>query len=281
MTDSKDIVKSEGTPAGAMQLGRVLAESGYFEDARQASQAIVKVLAGQELGFGPISSMTGIYIVKGRVTLSANLIAAAIGRSEHYGYSVGELTEERCEITFLRDGEIIGISEFSFEDAKRAGLLHGDNWVKYPRNMLFARALTNGAKWYCPDVMNGELPIQTMEDAGLPEPVEAIEGVVEAEAERPETALPAPARVSAPPEGFEPNWTGFWGEMRRLLGEGCRTQVHAFFDVSDDGGALKDYAERRSGTQGKPLTEVIADMRQEVADAQAGPESEVDEDKDA
>jgi hypothetical protein len=31
----------------------------------------------------------------------------------------------------------------------------GDNWQKYPRNMLFARALTNGARWYCPGVYFG------------------------------------------------------------------------------------------------------------------------------
>jgi hypothetical protein len=41
------------------------------------------------------------------------------------------------------------------EDAKRANLTGKDNWTKYPRNMLFARALSNGQKWYAPDVFNG------------------------------------------------------------------------------------------------------------------------------
>ena len=26
---------------------------------------------------------------------------------------------------------------------------------KFPRNMLFARAISNGARWYCPDLFNG------------------------------------------------------------------------------------------------------------------------------
>ena len=64
-----------------MTLGKMLSQSGYFADAKQAAQAAVKVLAGQELGFGPIASMTGIYIVKGKVTLSANLIGAAIKKA--------------------------------------------------------------------------------------------------------------------------------------------------------------------------------------------------------
>ena len=38
-----------------MTLGKVLAQSGYFADSREAAQAVVKILAGQELGFGPIA----------------------------------------------------------------------------------------------------------------------------------------------------------------------------------------------------------------------------------
>ena len=32
--------------ADTMQLGKVLAESGFFQDSRSASQAVVKVIAG-------------------------------------------------------------------------------------------------------------------------------------------------------------------------------------------------------------------------------------------
>lgn len=146
-----------------MTLGKVLASSGYFSDAKQAGQAVVKVLAGQELGFGPIASMTGIYIVKGRVTLSANLLAAAIKRSGRYSYRVLALTESECSIEFTHKGEILGTSTFTMEDAQRAGL-SGQNWKAYPRNMLFARAISNGAKWYCPDVFGG--PIYTPDELG-------------------------------------------------------------------------------------------------------------------
>ena len=46
------------------RIGKMMAESGYFTDARQAAQAGVKVLAGQEMGFGPFASMTGIYVIQ-------------------------------------------------------------------------------------------------------------------------------------------------------------------------------------------------------------------------
>ncbi len=146
-----------------MTLAAVLTKSGYFQDARDAAQAVVKVLAGQELGFGPIASMTGIYIVKGRVSLSANLIAASVKRGK-YNYRVTELTDTACKIDFYEGKEKVGESAFSMEDAKAAGLAFGDNYKKFPRNMLFARAMSNGAKWFCADVFGG--PVYTPDELG-------------------------------------------------------------------------------------------------------------------
>jgi len=146
-----------------MALGKVLAQSGYFTDAREAGQAVVKILAGQELGFGPIASMTGIHIIKGKVSLSANLMAAAIKRSGRYTYDVKGLTEDTCTLEFKEGAKLLGTSTFTMKDAAKAGLT-GDNWKKYPRNMLFARALSNGAKWYTPDIFGG--PIYTPDELG-------------------------------------------------------------------------------------------------------------------
>jgi hypothetical protein len=144
----------------------LLAASGYFEDTKDAAQAVVKVLAGAELGFGPIASMTGVYIVKGRVTMSANLMAAAIKRwRPRYNFKLTDLTNERAVIAFFEDGEEQGTSEFTMDDARAAGLANGENWKKYPRNMLFARAMSNGAKFYCPDVFAGA-PVYTPDELG-------------------------------------------------------------------------------------------------------------------
>jgi len=160
-----------------VQIGKILAQSGFFGDAKQAAQAVAKILAGQELGFGPMAAMTGIYIVRGRVILSANLLAAAIKRGGKYDYRLrpGHPTDEVCSVDFLQGGEKIGTSTFSLDDARKAGL-SGDNWKKYPRNMLFARALSNGAKWYCPDILGG--PLYTPDEFGLPvdEEGEIVEG---------------------------------------------------------------------------------------------------------
>lgn len=147
------------------QLGDILAKSGYFKDSQQAGQAIVKVLAGRELGFGPIASMTGINIIQGKIGIGANLIAAAVKRSGRYDYRVLTMSEKVCDIEFFENvngkRESLGKSTFTAEDAAKAGT---QNMGKFPRNMLFARAISNGVKWYTPDVTGG--PVYTPEELG-------------------------------------------------------------------------------------------------------------------
>lgn len=145
------------------KLGAIFVKSGFFQDTRDAAQAIVKILAGAELGFGPLASMQGVYIVKGRVTLSANLVGAAIQRSGKYRYRVIAIDSQKCTIDFFEGAQKIGESTFTMEDAKKAGLA-GGNYDKFSRNMLFSRALTNGARWFTPEVFNG--PIYTPDEMG-------------------------------------------------------------------------------------------------------------------
>lgn len=143
---------------------RVFYESGLFSDIKGEAQAMVKVVAGQEMGIGPIAAMTSIHIIKGRITLSANLIASRIRQSDNYDFKVIEMDNDKCEIAFTREGEELGRSLFTTEDAEKAGLVHGDNWKHYPKNMLYARAISNGAKWYCPDIFSG--PVYTPDELG-------------------------------------------------------------------------------------------------------------------
>ena len=154
-------------------------KSGFFRDAKDQSQAIVKILAGQEIGVGPFTAMTGINIIQGRIAMSANLIAAQVKRSGKYNFHVKVLTDTECALEFFEGGKLIGVSTFTSDDATQAKLA-GVNWTNYPRNMLFARAISNGAKWYCPDVFGGS-PVYTPEELGAPvnpETGEIIEGTV-------------------------------------------------------------------------------------------------------
>lgn len=187
------------------RLGDVLAQSGYFADAKQAAQCIVKVLAGRELGFGPVASMSGVHIISGKPTLAANLLAAAVKRSGKYDYRIIRLDDTGCEIAFFERGQqLVPTSVFTMEDAKKAGAITGGNkgtWEKFPRNMMFARALSNGVRWHCPDIFGG--PVYTPEEMGAP--VDSEGGaVINVSPERPATAE-APAAVAEANGGDNPD----------------------------------------------------------------------------
>lgn len=154
--------------------------SGLFPDLRSEAQAYVKILAGQELGIGPMAAVAGLNVIKGRVTFSANLLASLVKGHPTYDYRVTEHTAGACRIVFLQNGEEIGVSEFTTDDRARAGL-GGQNWQKYPRAMMFARALTQGVRWYCPDVTSGT-PAYVPEE--IADPVEAVEAEVVEEPRR-------------------------------------------------------------------------------------------------
>lgn len=149
------------------ELSDAFAKSGMFTDAKQAVQAFVKIQAGQEIGIPPFAAMSGIHIIQGKPTLGAGLIASTVKGSGKYDYKVVKMDEKICSIDFFQGVDKIGNSTFTIEDAKKAGTKNLD---KFPKNMLFARAISNGVKWFCPDVFSGpvyvpeEMPEPTTED---------------------------------------------------------------------------------------------------------------------
>jgi len=167
---------SEATQAAA--LGKLIFESSMFKDVTATAQAAVKVLAGRELGIGPVQAMSGLHVIQGKVVLSAALMASLILRSNRYDYKVTEHDETACVIEFFREGKLIGVSSFSMDDARKAGLASSPTWKNYPRNMLFARAVSNGARWYCPDVFCGA--VYTPDELAFAETDEQIEDNQEA-----------------------------------------------------------------------------------------------------
>lgn len=132
-----------------LPMAKLFAESGMFQDAKQAAQAFVKIQAGQEIGLAPFASMSGINIILGKPTFGAGVIASCVKGSSKYDFKVKELTDKNCSIDFFEGKELIGNSSFSIDDAKKQVTKNLD---KFPRNMLYARAMSNGQKWFCPDV---------------------------------------------------------------------------------------------------------------------------------
>lgn len=153
----------KSTTTEIMSIGKAFAESGMFPDVKTAAQAIVKIQAGQEIGIPPFAAMSGIHIIQGKPTIGAGVMASCVKGSNKYDYRVVESTEQVCSIDFYQGKEKIGNSTFTIADAKKAGTKNLD---KFPKNMLFARAMSNGVKWYTPDVFSG--PVYVPEEMTAP-----------------------------------------------------------------------------------------------------------------
>jgi hypothetical protein len=144
-----------------MTVAQVFKASGMFPDIQSEAAACAKIIIGRGLGLTDFDAMTGLHIIKGKAVLAANLMAAAIKRAGKYDYRA-VVNDTMCEITFFQRNDArawdeIGVTTFSMDDARRAQL-GGDNWRKYPRNMLFARCISNGYKAFCPDAL-GAAPV--------------------------------------------------------------------------------------------------------------------------
>jgi len=142
------------------ELATVFMESGSFPDIKSAAQAQVKIIAGAELGFSPIVSMTGIHFFQGKVEFSSTLKASLIKASGKYEYKILQHTRELCEVAFFQkvgnELRSLGVPvKYTMEDARIAGLAGKDNWKKSPMDMLFAACIRQGQRRHCADVLRG------------------------------------------------------------------------------------------------------------------------------
>ena len=153
-----------------MSMGDVYYQSGLFKDIRSAAQAIVKIMKGRELGIPPASAMEIINVIEGKTALSGVAIAGIIKSSRKYRYDITSSTTRAATVEFFEriDGawKSLGSASFTEEDARRAGLAGKKNWREYPQNMYLWRALSNGGRMYCPDILAG---VYTAEELGVEE----------------------------------------------------------------------------------------------------------------
>ena len=177
--DGKQEIITVETLKEPMALGEVFFQSGMFPDVKSQAMAVVKILAGREIGLSPMEAMNSLYMVNNHIAITAKIIAAKIRMSKVYDYTIDKLDDTECILTFSRivEGkkEELGKSSFSTKDAAQAGIINKPNWKAYPKNMNFARAISNGSRWYCPEVMTGFYSVEELTDL---EPSKSTEEII-------------------------------------------------------------------------------------------------------
>jgi hypothetical protein len=151
--------------------------SGYFGDVKSQAQAMVKVLAGAEIGLPPFASMTGIHVVQGKPVIGSNLIATLVKNDPRYDYRVKQADDTACVIQWYEGGKLVGESSFTRQEAAagnvdkswdkdKSAWKEKATWKAFPSDMLFARAISRGARRYAPGIFGGA-PIYTPDEMGV------------------------------------------------------------------------------------------------------------------
>lgn len=165
------------------RTAQALAASGLYKDVRSAEQAFAKLIIGRSLNIGDHQALS-LYVMEGKVELPYNLMGALVRSRDGYNYRAAWIKQDGnarvavwCDeedlvdmrdivgaaIQFTVDGEQRGVSRWTIEDTVRAGLERDrgtkkSNHKLFPRNMFLARAMSNGVKWFVPEVASG-MPI--------------------------------------------------------------------------------------------------------------------------
>ena len=162
-----ELMRLDVNEYGVMQsMAKSMVDSGFFSDIKQVAQAMVKIQAGRELGLPPFASMTGIHIVQGKPVIGSNLVATLVKNDPRYDYRVKQADANACVITWYEGGQVVGESSFTMTEATAAGITNKTTWKAYASDMLFARALTRGARRYAPGIFGGS-PIYTPDELGV------------------------------------------------------------------------------------------------------------------
>jgi len=176
---------------------------------RPPEEIIAIGLAGQDYDLSLSMSMRRIMVIKGQVTMSAELMRG-LARRGGYDWDIVEVTPERCTFHIWKASspENGFTYTYTMQMAQRAELLKGPNekpgsYEKFPEAMMVAGASRNAIRAYAPEVL---LQAYTPDEIGeevASEDIEAWERrkavarVLDAQVE-PEVATPPPILAEDP-----------------------------------------------------------------------------------
>lgn len=154
------VVQKPGMPSEhEMMVYHTMAEqavtSKMYPNIKDKSGIMMIMLAARELGIPPCQALNGgLNIIQGKVEISARMMSALIRKAGHQ-LKVQECTATQCVLVGKRcDTGEVQSSSFSVAEAQLAGLVKpGGGWIKWPKDMCFARALSRLARQLFSDVI--------------------------------------------------------------------------------------------------------------------------------
>lgn len=184
-----------GALDGRLRFAETLAQASLLPRAyqHQPGNVLLAMELGDALGIRPIQAITGVHVIDGKPTASADLIASLIRRAGHKLRVSEEQTADgpRVTATLIRadDPGFPFTAVWDRAKAKAAGLHGKGNWARYEGQMMRNRAVTEVGRMGASDALYGV--IYTPDELGAS--VDERGDVVEAEVVSVTTAGAPPA----------------------------------------------------------------------------------------
>ena len=317
MTAELAVIEGGGAPArasvnlievarqaeAAKNLGATLIASGLLPDAiRKPEAAVLVILKGQELDLPPVYALSHLVVVKGKPTMSAELMRALVQRAGHK-IRIVETTRQRAVVEGVRRDDPQHPVRVSFddEDVRIAGLQNQTGHKSYPAALKLARATSMLCRALFADAIGGvghtpeELGAAVGEDGEVlsvpdrgkapereEEPVEDAE-VVEQRGPSPEhqEVLDELARVERRiPLEHRPDSTQLWNYASAKIGNAraALDKLHGVLDeIEETTGAEEHAPEPPEESEDEEAVPDFGDMRGAAQNApQKARKSQVD-----
>lgn len=147
---------------GVYKISTFLAQSDLCPKSfgNKPSNVFACIMLGRELGIGAMSAMANIAVVNGRASLWGELVVGLI-RSSGLCQKLVKKVEgsgKTLSVTVIgqRKGDTTDtIETFTWADAENAGLASKETYQKYPKDMLYWKAMNRIGKFLWPDVLKG------------------------------------------------------------------------------------------------------------------------------
>jgi hypothetical protein len=173
-----EVTVTREVPKTEMEQLQILIDSKSLPaNIKTIEQAFTIAQFGKDLGLKPMQAFHQIYSIQGRLALSAKALggllwANGVGYKTLKDYELvvrgkdkdgNEIKDRVTTIEFYR-GSITDVASFYWSEAVKAGWTTKDNWVKMPKQMMWARCLSLGANRIAPDKIQGMYTVEEVMD---------------------------------------------------------------------------------------------------------------------
>ena len=143
-----------------MTLAREAVSAGLVPRGMTPEAAYLSIITGEGLGLPPTQAMRAVFVVEGKITLSAQAMGGCLQRG---GGSLvwHEMSATAADVEAILPSLTPGMPpsrarvRWTIDDAKRAGKAGSGTWAKYPMAMLANRALAQACRMAAPATFMG------------------------------------------------------------------------------------------------------------------------------